>query len=198
MTFRSTSITGAGDDYELAGDLTIAGVTKPVTFDVEFNGTEVFPGDQTTHAGFTATGQIRRSDFGIDFGIIARRREADARRQDQDRARPPVRRSSGVGGRQGQAEVVREPFHVVPVVGLRRVAEVVRELHLGGEASHRGPADGALDEALGGVRAVAAVRECAHLPANARASNVTGCTSTCSPVDVRSTRRVGRWSSATT
>jgi polyisoprenoid-binding protein YceI len=70
MTFRSTSITGAGENYELAGDLTIAGITKPVTFDVEFNGTEVHPGDQSTHAGFSASGQIKRSDFGIDFGII--------------------------------------------------------------------------------------------------------------------------------
>jgi len=70
MTFRSTSVNGEGSDYELAGDLTIAGVTKPVTFDVEFNGTEVFPGDQSTHAGFTATGTIKRSDYGIDFGII--------------------------------------------------------------------------------------------------------------------------------
>jgi polyisoprenoid-binding protein YceI len=71
MTFRSTSIIGAGENYELAGDLTISGITKPVTLDVEFNGTEVFPADQSTHAGFTATGQIKRSDFGIDFGIIA-------------------------------------------------------------------------------------------------------------------------------
>jgi polyisoprenoid-binding protein YceI len=70
MTFRSTSVNGEGSDYELAGDLTINGVTKRVTFDVEFNGTEVFPGDQSTHAGFTASGQIKRSDFGIDFGII--------------------------------------------------------------------------------------------------------------------------------
>src|SRR6266567_4623179 len=70
MTFRSTSVTGAGENYELAGDLTIAGITKPVTFDVEFNGIETFPGDQSTHAGFSATGQIRRSDYGIDFGII--------------------------------------------------------------------------------------------------------------------------------
>jgi len=70
MTFRSTSITGAGENYELAGDLTIAGITKSVTLDVEFNGTETFPGDQSTHAGFSATGQIKRSDFGIDFGII--------------------------------------------------------------------------------------------------------------------------------
>jgi polyisoprenoid-binding protein YceI len=70
MTFRSTAVTGAGENYELAGDLTIAGVTRGVTFEVEFNGTEIFPGDQSTHAGFTAAGSIRRSDFGIDFGII--------------------------------------------------------------------------------------------------------------------------------
>ena len=71
MSFRSTAVTRTDDEeYELTGDLTIAGVTKPVTFDVEFNGTEVFPGDQSTHAGFSATGQIKRSDFGIDFGII--------------------------------------------------------------------------------------------------------------------------------
>jgi polyisoprenoid-binding protein YceI len=70
MTFRSTSITGSEDEYQMVGELTLAGVTKPVTFDVEFNGTEVFPGDQSTHAGFTATGQIKRSDFGVDFGII--------------------------------------------------------------------------------------------------------------------------------
>jgi polyisoprenoid-binding protein YceI len=70
MTFRSTSVTGAGDEYELAGDLTIAGVTRPVTLQVEFNGTEIFPADQSTHAGFTATTQIKRSDYGIDFGII--------------------------------------------------------------------------------------------------------------------------------
>jgi polyisoprenoid-binding protein YceI len=70
MSFRSTSITGSDDEYQLHGDLTIAGITKPVSFDVEFNGTEVFPADQSTHAGFSATGQIKRSDFGVDFGII--------------------------------------------------------------------------------------------------------------------------------
>ena len=70
MSFRSTAVTGSGADYELVGDLTISGVTKSVSFDVEFNGTEVFAPDQSTHAGFTATGQIKRSDFGIDFGII--------------------------------------------------------------------------------------------------------------------------------
>jgi polyisoprenoid-binding protein YceI len=71
MTFRSTEIAGAGEDYELRGDLTIAGKTKEIVLDVEFHGTEVFALDQSTHAGFTATGQVRRSDFGIDFGIVA-------------------------------------------------------------------------------------------------------------------------------
>jgi polyisoprenoid-binding protein YceI len=70
MTFRSTAITGAGENYELRGLLTIGGVTNSVTLDVEFNGTELYPGDQRTHAGFTASGEIKRSDFGIDFGSI--------------------------------------------------------------------------------------------------------------------------------
>jgi polyisoprenoid-binding protein YceI len=71
LSFRSTRITGAGDDYDVVGELTIAGVTRDVELAVEFHGTEVFPVDQSTHAGFTATTEIRRSEFGIDFGIVA-------------------------------------------------------------------------------------------------------------------------------
>jgi polyisoprenoid-binding protein YceI len=70
LTFTSTAVSQAGENYTLTGDLTIAGTTHPVVLDVEFNGTETFPVDQSTHAGFTATGEIRRSDFGIDFGIV--------------------------------------------------------------------------------------------------------------------------------
>jgi polyisoprenoid-binding protein YceI len=71
MTFRSTAVTSDGDgrSYELAGDLTINGVTRPVTLQVEFLGTEVFPVDQRVHAGFFAAGEIRRSDFGVDFNM---------------------------------------------------------------------------------------------------------------------------------
>lgn len=69
MTFRSAEITGDGSDYELSGDLTINGITKPVTFDVEFNGREVFPGDGQVHAGFSARADIRRNDYGIDFNM---------------------------------------------------------------------------------------------------------------------------------
>jgi polyisoprenoid-binding protein YceI len=67
MTFRSTSISGEGEEYSMVGDLTINGVTKQVELDVEFFGTSVFPGDQSTRAGFSATGTISRSDFGINF-----------------------------------------------------------------------------------------------------------------------------------
>ena len=69
LSFRSTAISRVDTDYSLTGDLTINGVTRPVTLDVEFFGTEVFPADQSTHAGFAATTTIRRSEFGIDFGL---------------------------------------------------------------------------------------------------------------------------------
>jgi polyisoprenoid-binding protein YceI len=67
MTFRSTAISGEGEEYSMVGDLTINGVTQQVELDVEFFGTSVFPGDQSTRAGFSATGTISRKDFGINF-----------------------------------------------------------------------------------------------------------------------------------
>jgi polyisoprenoid-binding protein YceI len=67
MTFRSTSISGEGEEYSMVGDLTINGITQQVELDVEFFGTSVFPGDQSTRAGFSATGTISRKDFGINF-----------------------------------------------------------------------------------------------------------------------------------
>jgi polyisoprenoid-binding protein YceI len=70
MTFRSTAVRDLGDgDYELDGDLTLNGVTNPVTLDVEYLGTEVYPADGTTHAGFAATTTVNRDDFGIDFNM---------------------------------------------------------------------------------------------------------------------------------
>jgi polyisoprenoid-binding protein YceI len=70
MTFASTKIREHGsEEFELTGDLTINGVTKPVTFQVEFNGSEMHPGDQKRRAGFTLTGELRRGDFGIDFNM---------------------------------------------------------------------------------------------------------------------------------
>ncbi|MFM9369893.1 YceI family protein [Streptomyces sp. Da 82-17] len=67
MTFRSTRIEGAGEDWTLAGDLTIGDVTRPIRFAVEFGGLVESPVDGATHAGFEATGELRRSEYGLDF-----------------------------------------------------------------------------------------------------------------------------------
>ena len=67
MTFRSRAIAGEGEEYTMVGDLTVNGITKQVELDVEFFGTSVFPMDESTRAGFSATGTISRKDFGINF-----------------------------------------------------------------------------------------------------------------------------------
>ncbi|NLG46871.1 YceI family protein [Gordonia sp. (in: high G+C Gram-positive bacteria)] len=65
-TFVSTGVVAKGGDYELTGDFTLKGVTKPVTLKMEFNG--VNPGmGQGAVAGFEATTVINRKDFGIDI-----------------------------------------------------------------------------------------------------------------------------------
>jgi polyisoprenoid-binding protein YceI len=66
MTFRSTGLEASGDEYRLHGDLTIRGVTKPVTFDLEVGGAGKDPWGNTK-AGFTATGTINRKDFGVEW-----------------------------------------------------------------------------------------------------------------------------------
>jgi polyisoprenoid-binding protein YceI len=70
MIFRSTGLSDlGGGQYQLVGDLTINGVTRPVSFAVDFNGAEVFPADGKLHAGFGATGELNRDDFGVDFNM---------------------------------------------------------------------------------------------------------------------------------
>lgn len=70
MNFQSTKITDLGEGaFAVAGDLTINGVTNSETLDVVFHGTETFPGDNSVHAGFEATGTINRTDYGIDFNV---------------------------------------------------------------------------------------------------------------------------------
>jgi polyisoprenoid-binding protein YceI len=68
IEFRSTGVTDAGDHYAVDGELTIGGITHPVTLDVEFGGVETFPGGPR-HAGFEATTQIKRKDFDIDVAL---------------------------------------------------------------------------------------------------------------------------------
>jgi polyisoprenoid-binding protein YceI len=68
MVFRSTHIAGSGSEYQIDGDLTIGDITQPVVLAVELGGIESFPGGPR-HAGFEATTQIRRKDFGIDLAM---------------------------------------------------------------------------------------------------------------------------------
>lgn len=66
LTFKSTALKAAGkNSYKLTGDLTLHGVTKPVTLDLVYNGSAINPMSEVNTAGFTVKGEIKRSDFGI-------------------------------------------------------------------------------------------------------------------------------------
>lgn len=66
LTFKSRSFEKTGDkQYKVTGDLTMHGVTKPVTLEAVLNGTTTNPMSQKETAGFRITGVIKRSDFGI-------------------------------------------------------------------------------------------------------------------------------------
>ncbi|HEY0751801.1 MAG TPA: YceI family protein, partial [Chitinophagaceae bacterium] len=66
LKFKSTSIKKAGKDkYKLSGDLTLHGVTKPVTLDLNYKGQVVNPMSKKQTVGFQMTGTIKRSDFNI-------------------------------------------------------------------------------------------------------------------------------------
>ena len=66
MTYRSTGIRTDGGDYIVDGDLTLKGVTKQVPLTLELNGFGPDPYGGT-RAGFTATAEINRRDFGVNF-----------------------------------------------------------------------------------------------------------------------------------
>jgi len=66
MTFKSTQVRATGpNEGQIVGDLTLHGVTRPVTLHVAFHGAGANPMDHAYLAGFDATGVIKRSDFGI-------------------------------------------------------------------------------------------------------------------------------------
>lgn len=66
ISFQSTNITKAGDDYEVTGDLTIKDVTKPITFEVEYGGNGKNPWGVQVY-GFEAQTKINREDFGLTW-----------------------------------------------------------------------------------------------------------------------------------
>ncbi|TCO35995.1 polyisoprenoid-binding protein YceI [Kribbella steppae] len=68
MTFTSIALKPEGDDYVLAGELTIKNVTKPIELAVEFLGVDQNAYGQTI-IGFEASAQISRKEWGIDFNV---------------------------------------------------------------------------------------------------------------------------------
>jgi polyisoprenoid-binding protein YceI len=74
ITFRSTRVEPTGPaTARVTGDLTLHGVTRPVTLEVAYNGGFGVGalGPSGARVGFSAHGKIRRSDFGITYGLPA-------------------------------------------------------------------------------------------------------------------------------
>ena len=68
LTFVAKSFKQAGDDFVVAGELTIKGVTQPIDLNVELTGTAVDPFGNT-RAGFEGTGELSRKDFGLTWNV---------------------------------------------------------------------------------------------------------------------------------
>lgn len=67
ITFQSTTIVRTGPNAgAVTGDLTLHGVTRPITLDVVFNGATFNPIERRRAMGFSAVGSLKRSDFGMD------------------------------------------------------------------------------------------------------------------------------------
>ncbi len=66
MTFRSTGVRAVGNTFVLDGELSLKGITKSVSLSLELGGfgPDAYGGYR---AGFTATGEIKRSEFGVNF-----------------------------------------------------------------------------------------------------------------------------------
>ena len=70
MVFKSTGVTPAADGtWDVAGDLTIRGVTRPVVLHTEFEGAENSPfGDQ--RIGFSASTEVNREDWDLGWNVV--------------------------------------------------------------------------------------------------------------------------------
>lgn len=89
-TFRATrvALTGART-ADVAGDLTLRGVTRPVVIKAVFNQSGVNPVDKTYSLGFDGETTIRRSEFGIAYGLPAVGDEVTLRLEAEFKAAPP-------------------------------------------------------------------------------------------------------------
>jgi polyisoprenoid-binding protein YceI len=70
ILFKSGAIEAkGGGEFTVRGDITIRGVTQPITLDVEFSGTAKNPYGKTV-AGLSARGTLNRKDFGVSFNAV--------------------------------------------------------------------------------------------------------------------------------
>ena len=70
ITFVGTGATATGPNTgKVSGDLTVRGVTRPVTLDVTLNKTGVYPDIDNYVAGVSARTTIRRSEFGMTYAV---------------------------------------------------------------------------------------------------------------------------------
>ena len=65
VRFVSTGVEGTGGDMTLKGDLTLHGVTKPVTAKIDHLGVQAFGGPRGTRVGLGCAFVVKRSDFGV-------------------------------------------------------------------------------------------------------------------------------------
>lgn len=69
IEFKSTSFKNVmGNKYLLLGNIKIHGITKPITFNVTYNGKIIHPMSQKNIIGFTVTGKLNRKDFNVGSG----------------------------------------------------------------------------------------------------------------------------------
>lgn len=95
ITFKSTNIEQFSEDSaNITGDLTMLGVTKPVTLTTTLNKTGRHPFNQKYVAGLSATATVKRSEFGMNYGLPLIGEEAEIRleiegiREDQEGQEP--------------------------------------------------------------------------------------------------------------
>ncbi len=72
ISFKSSSLKRIKEnEYSLSGSLTLHGITRPVVFNLIYNGTAINPFNKKTVAGFKVTGTIKRSDFNLGADLPA-------------------------------------------------------------------------------------------------------------------------------
>lgn len=69
ISFKSTKVERAGDDYKVTGDFTMHGVTRPVTFDVQYGGTIKDPYG-LLRVGLNGRTKLSRKDWGLTYGAL--------------------------------------------------------------------------------------------------------------------------------